>query len=351
MRSLRAFWATLLIAVAFAAGACLLPDNPYQRWQLLDGTIHANARWFYERAHFDPRPIDVVFVGPSRVEMGVDAPRLEQDLAKLGRPAHVMNAALPQEGRNLNDVIVREILSAKTPRLIVIGVTEKPSRFGHPAYKYIAPADQVLDPGYFPDFDWASDVAYLPYRQLRLFVSQLLPGGTGLDRQFDPRKYAGESVETTGSLLMADGRFKDADHPGSPSIVRAAASRFAASMHPPLLHGRVARWEFADERANIADIARLARSRGVRIAFLYLPYFNARPQIQEAPFYSRFGPIWRPDFLADDIGLYYDYGHLDRTGAARLTDWLAPQVAAQLAEAPVGAPESAKRQPLFGRRV
>lgn len=351
VHSARAFWAILLIACGFAAAACVLPDEPYQRWQLLDGTIHDNARWFYERAHFDPRPIDVVLVGPSRMEMGVDAPRLEQDLARMGHPAHVINAALPQDGRNMADVIVRQILSAKTPRLIVIGVTEKPSRFGHPAFKYIAPASRVIDPGYFPDFNYAADLVYLPYRQLRLFAARFLPGGAGLDPRFDPARYGGESVETVGSRRLADGRFKDADHPGDPTDVRDTAAKFTASMHPPLLHGRLRPWEFGDDRANVADIARLARAHGVRIAFLYLPYYSARPEVQEADVYERYGPLWAPDFLATNIQLYYDYAHLDRAGAERLTDWVAPRVAAELSAAGPSRRERSQRQPLFDGRV
>lgn len=244
----------------------------------------------------------------------------------------MINASLPQDGRNLSDVIVREILSAKTPRLIVIGVTEKPSRFGHPAFKYIAPAGRVLDPGYFPDFNYASDVMFLAYRQIRLFFARFLPGGTGLDAQFRPSTYRGESIETVGS--RAGGRFgKAADHPGDPAKVRRDARAFAASMHPPLLHGKLERWEFGDERANVADIAKAATARGVRVAFLYLPYFGAHPQVQEARFYHRFGPIWMAGFLASHIELYYDYAHLDRAGAEQLTDWLAPFVVDELPKA------------------
>ena len=59
MVPLRARRKTLLIlAIAFlaAVAAAMLPDDPYQRWQLLDGTIQKNARWIYERTNFDPDP-------------------------------------------------------------------------------------------------------------------------------------------------------------------------------------------------------------------------------------------------------------------------------------------------------
>jgi len=64
----------LATASLTAAIACALPDNAYQRWQLLDGTIHRNCAGIYERCHFDPTPIDVAFIGPSRTAEGVNAP-------------------------------------------------------------------------------------------------------------------------------------------------------------------------------------------------------------------------------------------------------------------------------------
>ena len=110
------------IALGLAVAACLLPERPYERWQLLDGTIHARARWIYERVHFDPRPIDVMIVGPSRIARGLDPLQLQDLLSRPGRPVHVVNFALPEGGRNINDVIVEEALSKKTPKLIIIGV-------------------------------------------------------------------------------------------------------------------------------------------------------------------------------------------------------------------------------------
>ena len=150
MRPLHAFRKTLAIlgiGLATAVGLSLLPENSYQRWQLLEGTIHARTRWIYERIHFDPEPVDVVFIGPSRVEAGVDAPRISQALGARGLPANVVNFSLPEGGRNINLAIFAELLKTKQPKLLVIGVIEKPSRFGHPAYKYMAPREMLAKPG------------------------------------------------------------------------------------------------------------------------------------------------------------------------------------------------------------
>ena len=94
--------AILAVALVAAAAAALLPDDPYQRYATLDHTIQNRVRWIYERLHFDPAPIDVVVIGPSRTGAAISGPRLEADLARAGRPLHVVNFSLPENGRDLN---------------------------------------------------------------------------------------------------------------------------------------------------------------------------------------------------------------------------------------------------------
>src|SRR5262249_34664456 len=137
----------------------------------------------------DPRPVDVVFVGPSRTARGVDPIRLQAALRREGYPVNVANFSLPEGGRNLNYVIVHELLKTKRPKLLVIGVIEKPSRFGHPAFKYIAPREMVIDPGQPGNVKYFSDLAYLPYRQMVLFAAKVAPWASNLSPAFDPARY------------------------------------------------------------------------------------------------------------------------------------------------------------------
>ena len=319
----------IILAVAFACAVItvLLPTNAYQRWQLLDTSIHKNARWFYERVHFDPTPIDVMFVGPSRVGAGINAVRLGDELAARGLPANVVNFALPESGRNLNAVIVREAFEKKRPKLIVIGISEQPGRFGHSAFKYIAPSSAIIDPGYFGDLNYFSDLIYLPYRQLQLFIANLAPGIMGLTKQFDRSTYAGSAVPTTRMLVLPDGSFVDGDKIGEPAEVERGVHKLVSGTKPRLMPERLAELEFGDERHYIRDIAAMAREHGAQVAFVVLPYYSSPSRVMDEGFYKQFGPVWNAGFVARDINLYHDYAHLTSTGAHAVTDWLAPRVA------------------------
>jgi hypothetical protein len=326
--------AILACSVALAIGACLLPDNSYQRWQLLDGTIHANARWIYERCHFDPTPIDVAFIGPSRMGAGVNAPRLSQALAARGLPHQVVNFSLPESGRNINYVIAGQLLRTKHPRLIVLGVTEKPSRLGHSAFKFIAPSRLVIAPGYLADLNYLSDLAYLPYRQLILFVASRFPGWQGLNTTFEPALFEGDSLDTTGSIRLPDGRIKDGEDAATASELARGVHKLERNNHPPFLPARYGDLEFGDERHYVEAIARDARARGVQVMFLYLPYYGGTSEVQEKLLYQKIGPVIDARWVASHAEWYSDYGHLTRTGAEHLTDWIVEPIAAALERFP-----------------
>jgi hypothetical protein len=326
LRASRKFFAILGLALGVAVGVCLLPERPYERWQLLDNTLQSKTRWIYERIHYDPRPIDVVVVGPSRTVRGVDSRRLEANLKDLGVSAHVANFALPQGGRDLNDAIVEDMFTAKRPKLIVIGVIEKPSRFGHAAFKYIAPRGLLADPGYPTNLNYLSNLAYLPFRQMRLFAAYVFPGAFGLSDTFQPDRYSADQTEDI--IFTPDGGTPRPASQAAPfAELEAGAERLTAGTRPPILPRSLADFEFGDERHYIRRIVAAAQAHGVKVAFLFLPYYTGPATIQEQDFYAQYGPVWNAGFVADHPELYSDYAHLTTEGAARVNAWIAPSVA------------------------
>jgi hypothetical protein len=325
----RAVLAILGLALALAFASLLLPTNAYQRYQLLAGTIHERSRWIYERIHYDPTPIDVVVIGSSRTGAGVIAPRLA---AETG--LNVVNFSLPEAGRNINYALIDEMLATKQPRLIVLGVTEKPSRTGHSTWRYLAPVGTALDPAYLGNIKYLPDLGYLPWRQLLLFAANLSPDGLGMTKTFDPAAYAGPALDTTADIKLPDGTIKRTGLPATQAELERGVRKFEAGATPPILPASLADIEFGDERTYVRRIAELAKARGIRIAFLATPYYTGPTDVQEAELYRSIGPLWNAGFFAGQAGCYTDYGHLTRACARQLTDWLAPQIKAEVAANP-----------------
>lgn len=245
-------------------------------------------------------------------------------------PANVVNFSLPETGRNINLAIAEELFAHKQPKLLVLGVIEKPSRFGHSAFKYIADRKMLVDAGYIGDLNYFSDLIYLPFRQMRLFAADFLPNEAGLAKRFDPARYEGSSIDTTGSIVLPDGTIKDGERAASASELARGVKKLEFGAHPPFLPAALSDLEFGDERANVARIAELARKHGTKVAFLFLPYYNGPSDIQELKLYDQYGITINAAFLTPHAEWFADYGHLTRGGAHVLTEWLAEPIAALL---------------------
>lgn len=330
--------------VVAAAGAVALPQDPYIRYQQLSDTIHHRVEWSYERIHFDTTPIDVAVVGNSRLGAGVNAPALGRELSeRLGRPIHVVNLSTPQEGRNMHWVMVRELLEARPEvSLVVLSLTETGPRRTHPAFRNLATAEDVLTTPPFINFDWLHDVAYLPYRQISLAIQSLAPNVFGLKPAFDPSSYSGPDLDTTGTITLPDGQVIEREVPPPEPGLRAAAKKRLAGVSPHMLPDWAADLEFVVERHYTRRIARLAAATDTALAFLYLPIYTDHGGVDDLEFYEEKGRVYQANQLIDAAELFHDYGHLNRTGADKLTAWLADRIAGDVDSGAIRLKDEAK---------
>jgi hypothetical protein len=162
-------------------------------------------------------------------------------------------------------------------------------------------------------------------------VADVAPKLGGLDATFDPGRYEGDAGIPDTFALKHGGRRSTAI-PATPEELAEGVADFEGGATPPILPRDQADLEFGDERHYIRRIVAAARVKGVKIAFLSIPYYTGTDEIQEAAFYRQFGEIWNGGFLAPRPELFADSGHLTMGGAAILTDWVAPRVAEALAK-------------------
>lgn len=330
MKPLR--WSRILAAIlgtalAAAVAAACLPDNEYQRFQLVDGTIYDNVRWSYERMHFDPRPVDIAIVGPSRSRLGLSAGRIAERLAAAGHPAEVANFSIVADGRNVEWLLVHELLATKRPKTIIVAVNETPNRWGHPAFKYIAPASAIAWPPAPFLHNSIYDLMYLPYRQLKLFAALAFPDLMGLRKTFDPAVYAATRSDFTTSHRMLDGRWIEMGREIPRGDLLEQAATAAATRRQSAVPGRLTRLTDADDRAYVTEIAREAKAHGTRLLFVFIPIFNGSPRVEDRAFYERHGRVLDNGDLAQQDRLYQGWAHLNHAGAMVLSDRVAAAIA------------------------
>ncbi len=329
----RLFLPLVLAVLAVAALLVALPHPPYLRYQALSQTIHNRVQWSYERIHFDPTPIDIAVIGNSRMGAGVNAPALSAALSeRFGRPVHLVNLSTPQEGRNLHWVMAEELIEARPEvSLILMSVIEQAPRDGHPAFRDLAPAHDVLTAPWVINREAPGDLAFLPYRQLSLFLRSLAPERFGMRAAFDPTTYKGPDDDTTVTFRLPDGTVIDRDTiPPEPDLRRAGEARMAG-IRPPFLPTSLARYEFAVERQYTERIAAAAAARGIGLGFIYLPVYTNDGPIDDRAYYEDLGFILDGTSFSAKAAWFSDYGHLNTAGARKIVPWLTEGIAAAMA--------------------
>lgn len=326
----RAWWfiGLLLLSCAGLCGlALLLPHDRYVRFQQLTDSDLFRSRWVYERIHFDPTPIDVAVIGSSRVEAAISAPDLEKALSeKAGRPIHVANLAIPDEGRNLHYVVAKELFaSRRETKLILLSVVEQ-ANISHPAFRYLADSGDILRSPLMVNHSYFLDAAFLPYRQFSYFFQSLHPEWFGKSRRFRD-DYMKTDFDTTYSFRLPSGKLVDRFLVAKTADLNRGAAKTMESLGggwtPP------SRWRALNEPLEPEFTRRLvglAESNCARVIFVRLPFYSSGPGTYDRASYERLGPVLDAQRYSDIPHYYSDSGHFNRFGTDRVSHWLAEQL-------------------------
>ncbi len=330
-------------AVVVIAIMLVLPHDRYIRWQALRTEVYARLGWVYERIHFDQTPIDVAFIGTSHTLNGVDAAAVNQELAAEGvrtadgRCIVTSNLAIPEYGRNLHWILARELIENRKVDTIVLEVFENETRKAHPVFEHVADERDILTAPMLVNIGYWHDLVRLPYRQLSVWFESLYPEDFGLKRRFDPRNYDGSTVDNTRKVnvegvSLTPPRFKIAPK----ADLEWEAHRRAGLKNLHMLGERFEKYEYVVPDTYVKDILDLARRRGVKVVFLYLPAFGQPPRPVDMRLYAGHEFLTANDIMSR-TDYWYDVQHLNAPGAAALSQRLGQQLAPQFGKGAQGA--------------
>ncbi|MFT7077028.1 MAG: hypothetical protein ACJA0P_003046, partial [Planctomycetota bacterium] len=312
------FWArTALVAAATLVGMSALPDNEYLRFQDLTVGYYAKAQWVYERIVLDKTPIDVAFFGTSHTLNGVDSEVLEKEISdELGRPVHVVNCAIPHTGRDIQFTLMALLLEHRTPELIVLESRYTEGRDTHPATHYLADRSDLLGAPLVVNKNYFSNLARIPYRQLKLFVVGLAPEAFGYTKTLDPAAYDGPHVNFTSTrgpggvsrdTFITEEELLEARHEYERNS--AGLMERSSELKSYLSFNVSYTW--------VRRMGALAKGAGVPMMILNLPHFGDPLAPQDRKVHDELGPTtFLPAEVLSDVSHWYDGDHFNAKGGA-----------------------------------
>jgi hypothetical protein len=322
----RAWILLALLGIGFALWCVLsylLPHDRYIRYQQLTDSDLFRSRWVYERIHYDKTPIDVAIMGSSRLETSVSAPILEKELSvSLGRPIHVANISIPQEGRNLHYLVARELLeNHPETRIILLSVVEQ-ADLSHPAFRYLADPIDLLRAPLFLNHYYFLDAAFLPYRQMSYFVQTHFPEWFGESRTFR-KDYMGTGFDTTYSFYLPSGKLVDRYHVMPQDDLEMGSRQLINDLGAPW--HKPSRWHALNnplENEYAKRLIEVTREHCVETIFVRLPFYKSPPHMYDEAFYRGLGPLLDAEQLNSTPHNFGDRGHFNRYGTNLVSVWL-----------------------------
>lgn len=334
----------LLGVVVLMIASVFMPHDPYIRWQSLNGTMFERAAHQYERLHFDPAPVDVIFIGSSRTARAINPRAIRQAFAKEGAPINVVDLSLPSSGMDIRVSQARAALKAHPEtKLLVVSVVEALPRDGHQTFADLASARDIFSSPLVINRNLPKNLAKLPMRQLKLSAATLLPGAFGYRSEFDHRTYAGAHFDWDGeSTKPADFDFESGAH----ARALAEESDFRkGQITAPILPANLSWVEFGVSRSSIEEIETMAKANGTKLAFLFLPFYQGREEPMEKAWLEEKGPLWIADWMRLEPSYYIDAAHASPQVEPIFADWIALQIGSNLrVSPPIGATQQEDAQ-------
>jgi len=135
----------LLPIVAIVLILFFIPINKRFAYHFIKGNCYDHGAWMYDRIYENEMPVDIAFIGSSRTLHAINEPLVEEKLNKATNGGfHVLNLGYCKQGRNFQYAVLKDLLSKKHPKLVVIEVSEDEQRSSHPSYPFIADTKDLL---------------------------------------------------------------------------------------------------------------------------------------------------------------------------------------------------------------
>jgi len=283
-----------------------LPVDRRLKFKGLKGDCLNHGSWMYDRIFENEKPIDIAFIGSSHTISGVNDELIESELKD--KKINITNLGYCRLGRNLNYILLKELLIAKNPKHLFIEVREDEDRYSHPIFPFLASSKDVFLPEPFFNRDIFDDLStHLSYK---VALTQDYLFTVEKNQQINKKDFGfGTDDDTTAIALMNEVKLKRA-------IPKPAAGKIERDFYQKF------------PRSYLKKINQICQENKIQLSFLFLPsYGTYLEKPKEYNTYLNYGKVFLPpQKIFDNPDYWYDTNHLNPAGAKALSLWLTQEI-------------------------
>ncbi|MEI6507530.1 MAG: hypothetical protein WCO54_03550 [Bacteroidota bacterium] len=283
-----------------------------------------NTSWIYHRLFKNDTKIDIAFIGTSHTGCAINDELIEQNLDSF---THVANLAYCGGGRNLDLILLNDIIDSKSPSVLFIEIKNN-NAIKHRDYGIMAPAIDLWFPvSITPDYLinlYTGGKSRLDFLRDQLFFGSK----TEIDVQYDSNgkmqkkteyMYMQPHIKKKKVIVTID---EKRDHNFMPYF------KDTISEDLLLRHMNVKEEICFDDVAYLEKMCALAKSKHIKVYLLYLPpYGNYMRDVINQSSYPKIGTvIFPPDDIYSNKNYWIDGEHLNLAGANVLSKWISKKI-------------------------
>jgi len=288
----------------------LMPYSKEFAYHYIKNDCYNHGAWLFDRITKSQTPIDVAFIGSSHTIHAFQEKKMEES---LGQNYHLANFGYCRYGRNLQYTILKLLLQYKSPKLIVLEVSEDEEKNSHDIFPYIAETTDLLFPPTLINRDYFSDLYYGASARLECFKATNIFGEKFPEPDNSLYGY-GESQRTATKEEMNDN-----EKAWEKRIQRKTFKSVEdVQLRYPL--------------AYLKKMVELIKEKNISLVFVYLPESGSKlrsPKLVE--YYRGIAPLLiPPQSVFDNSTNWMDATHLNDKGSEILSEWVASQLKNEL---------------------
>jgi hypothetical protein len=292
----------------------LMPYSKEFAYHYIKNDCYNHGAWLFDRITKNQTLIDVAFIGSSHTIHAFQEKKMEDS---LGHNYHLANFGYCRYGRNLQYTILKLLLQHKSPKLIVLEVSEDEENNSHDIFPYLAETSDLLFTPTLSNRDYFSDLYYGASARLECFKATYI-----FDEKFpEPNNglYGyGEAQRTATKEEMIDNE-------------KAWQKRLERKKNKS-----VEEVQLKYPLAYVKKMVELINEKNISLIFVYLPESGSKlrsPKLVE--YYQSIAPLLiPPQSIFDDPTNWMDASHLNDKGSETLSIWMVAQLKRELCTNP-----------------